>query len=115
MQYMLLIHGEEAARAEAGKAEMDMMFAAYDAYSKALRAAGVYAEANPLQASATASVVRVRDGKTQVLNGPYSESREQLGGYYVINTENLDAALAWAARCPGAQHGSVEVRPVMAM
>ncbi len=59
-----------------------------------------------------ATTVRVKSGKTEVLNGPYAETREQLGGYYLIDVADLDAALAWAARCPGASHGVVEVRPV---
>ena len=72
-------------------------------------------DGNPLQGSSTASTVRVKDGKTKVLNGPYAESKEQLAGYYIIEVKDLDAALGWAAKCPGAQYGTMEVRPVMAM
>jgi hypothetical protein len=70
---------------------------------------------DPLQPSSTATTVRVKSGKTEVLNGPYAETKEQLGGYYIIDVPDLDAALSWAARCPGASVGTIEVRPIMAM
>jgi hypothetical protein len=70
---------------------------------------------NRLRPTSDATTVRVTNGKTQVLNGPYIETKEQLGGYFLIDVPDLDAALAWAARCPGASHGSVEVRPVWTM
>ena len=97
------------------KAEQEQGMAAYVAYGQALKAAGAYVGADRLQDSHTASTVRVKDGKTKVLNGPYVESKEQLGGYYTIEAKDLDAALAWAAKCPGAHHGVVEVRPVWPM
>lgn len=115
MQYMLLIYGDESGRVKASKADMEQMFAAYGAYTEALKKAGVMKDGNPLEASSTASTVRIKDGKSKVLNGPYSESKEQLGGYYIIEAKDLDAALGWAAKCPGAQYGTVEVRPVMPM
>jgi hypothetical protein len=115
MQYMLMIYGDESGRAKASKADMDQMFTAYTAYTQALQKAGVMKDGNPLEASSTASTVRIKDGKTKVLNGPYSESKEQLGGYYIIEVKDLDAALSWAAKCPGAQFGTMEVRPVMPM
>ena len=68
-----------------------------------------------LRPTATATTVRVDDGKSQVLDGPYADTKEQLGGYYLIDVPDLDAALAWAARCPGASHGTIEVRPVWTM
>jgi hypothetical protein len=74
-----------------------------------------YVGGNPLQSSSTASVVRVKDGKTKVVNGPYAEAREQLGGYYVVEAKDMDAAIAWAAKCPGASYGSMEVRAVVPM
>jgi hypothetical protein len=79
-----------------------------------LRQAGVLRGGNRLRTADTATTVRVREGKTELLNGPYAETREQLGGYYLIDVPDLDAALAWAARCPGASHGAMEVRPVWA-
>ena len=115
MQYMLLIYGDESARAHASKEQMSQMFAAYGAYTEAMKKAGVFKAGDPLEAASTATTVRVSDGKTKVLNGPYVESKEQLGGYYLIEAADLDSALSWAARCPGAQFGAIEVRPIMAM
>ena len=71
--------------------------------------------ADRLQPVATATTVRVANGKTTVLDGPYAETKEQLGGYYIVDVPDLDAALSWAARCPAASHGAVEVRPIWAM
>jgi hypothetical protein len=115
MQYMLLIYGNEAGLQAASKAEVDQMMAAYGAYTEALSKAGVMAGGNRLQRSGSATTVRAANGKTKVLDGPYAETKEQLGGYYIINVPDLDAALSWAGRCPGASHGAVEVRPIWAM
>jgi hypothetical protein len=115
MQYMLLIYGNEAGFQTASKAEVDQIMAAYGAYSEALNKAGVIAGGNRLQRSTAATTVRVTDGKTKVLDGPYAETKEQLGGYYIIDVPDLDAALSWAGRCPGASHGVVEVRPIWTM
>ena len=116
MKYMLLIYVDEAKGAkvaqEIGETQMS---APYIAYTEALQKAGVIVGGDRLQPTATATTVRVSDGKTQVLNGPYAETREQLGGYYMIDVPDLDAALSWAARCPGAAHGTVEVRPLWTM
>jgi hypothetical protein len=115
MQYMLLIYGNEAGFQTASKAEVDQMMAAYGAYSEALNKAGVIAGGNRLQRSTAATTVRVTGGKIKVLDGPYAETKEQLGGYYLIDVPDLDAALSWAGRCPGASHGVVEVRPIWTM
>ena len=115
MQYILLIHANEAGHAAASEADMARVVAAYGAYTQALTQAGVLQGANRLQPTSAATTVRVVDGKTQVLDGPYVETREQLGGYYLIDVPDLDAALSWAARCPGASMGSIEVRPIWAM
>lgn len=115
MQYMLLIYGDEAAQARATKEQMGQMFAAYGAYTEAMKKAGVFKAGDPLQASSTATTVRAPEGKAKVLNGPYAETKEQLGGYYLIEAPDLDSALSWAARCPGAQYGAIEVRPIMSM
>ena len=115
MQYMLLIHGDESAMANARKEDIGAMMAAYGAYTTAMREAGVLRAGERLHPAASATIVRHRDGKSQVLNGPYAEAKEQLGGYYVIECADLDAAITWAARCPGAQFGSIEVRPIWAM
>jgi hypothetical protein len=113
MQYLLLIAGDETAMANASHEEVEAMMGAYMTYTKALVAAGVMRGGNALQPTATATTVRVRDGKTQVLDGPYVEAKEQLGGYYLIDVPDLDSALEWAARCPGASDGAMEVRPIM--
>ncbi len=115
MKYMLLIYGNEAAMQAASKAQSEQMMGAYTAYTEAMKKAGVIAGGDRLQPSTAATTVRVADGKSKVLNGPYAESKEQLGGYYLIDVPDLDAALSWAARCPGASHGVVEVRPLWAM
>jgi hypothetical protein len=83
------------------------------AYTKALMESGMMLGGNALQPSLTATTVRVRDGKTQVLDGPFADTKEQLGGYYLIDAPDLDTALEWAARCPGASFGAMEVRPIM--
>jgi hypothetical protein len=116
MKYMLLIYVDEAKGAalakEVGVAQMS---APYMAYTEALKQAGVIIGGDRLQPTTTATTVKVAEGKTKVLNGPYAETREQLAGYYMIDVPDLDAALAWAARCPAAAHGTVEVRPLWSM
>jgi hypothetical protein len=115
MQYLLLLYSNEAGWSNLSQAEQEQGMAAYQAYGEALRKAGVYKGSNRLQPISTATTVRLADGKSQVLDGPYVETKEQLGGYYLIDVPDLDAALSWAARCPGASHGSVEVRPIWSM
>jgi hypothetical protein len=115
MKYMLLIYGNEAAMQSASKADTERTLAAYGAYAEALNKAGVMVDGNRLQRTTSATTVRANDGKTNVLDGPYAETKEQLGGYFMIDVPDLDAALSWAARCPGASHGAVEVRPIWAM
>jgi hypothetical protein len=112
MQYMLLIHSEEGGWDKMTKAQQEQGLAAYMAYGQALDAAGAFVAGNRLRESATSTTVQIRDGKSKLLNGPYAESKEQLAGYYTIEAKDLDAALAWAAKCPGAHHGTVEVRPI---
>ena len=115
MKYMLLIYGNEAARQSVPKEQLNQMFAAYGAYTVAMKKAGAFVAGDPLQPTSTASTVRVNGGSTKVLNGPYADTKEQLGGYYIIDVADLDAALSWAARCPGASVGTLEVRPLMSM
>jgi hypothetical protein len=115
MQYLLLIYGNETAMQSASKTDIDQMHAAYGAYTEALQKAGVIVGGNRLKPSTSASTVRTANGKTQVLDGPYAETKEQLGGYYMIEVPDLDAALSWAARCPGASRGVMEVRPIWPM
>jgi hypothetical protein len=115
MQYILLLHADEAGFAKMTPAEQQQGMASYAAYTEALTKAGALKGSNRLQPVATATTVRIVDGKTQVLDGPYADSKEQLGGYYLIDVADLDAALSWAARCPGASHGIIEVRPIWSM
>ena len=113
MQYLLLIYGDEKAGANLSKAELDATMADYLAYTEALQTAGVMLAGEALHPTSAATTVRVQNGKRVTTHGPFAETKEQLGGYYVLNCNNLDEAIEWAARCPGAQAGSIEVRPVM--
>ena len=115
MKYLLLIYGNEAGMQQASKAETDQMHAAYGAYTEAMIKAGVIAGGERLRPTTSATTVRVANGKTNVLNGPYADTKEQLGGFYMIDVPDLDAALSWASRCPGASRGVIEVRPVWPM
>jgi hypothetical protein len=115
MQYLLMVHSDEAAMQHARKEDIQSMMAAYGAYTQAMKDAGAYLGGERLHPSATATVVRAPNGKTSVLNGPYAEVKEQLGGYYLIEAADLDTAIGWAARCPGAQFGAIEVRPIWPM
>ena len=115
MQYLLMLYANENGWSELPQAEKSRWMAAYQAYTEALTSAGARVGSNRLSDSGTATTVRVADGKTQVLDGPYADSKEQLGGYYLIDVPDLDAAIAWAARCPAASHGTIEVRPVWAL
>lgn len=112
MQYALLIYNPDMSGVVADKEQMQKAGAAYTAFTEALKASGAYRSSQGLAAGSTATTVRVRDGKSQVLNGPFVDSKEQLGGIYMIDVPDLDAALTWAARCPSAAWGAVEVRPV---
>ncbi len=112
MKYMLLIYRDENIY---GKNTSGDHSAPYMAYAQALAGAGVLAGGDRLQPVMTASTVRQKYGETTILDGPYADSKEQLGGYYIIDVPDLDSALQWAARCPGATQGSVEVRPLWSM
>lgn len=114
MQYLLMLYVNEAGWPNLSKAEQEQGIAAYSAYTEALTKAGVLKGKNRLQPSSSATTVRSAKGKTEVLDGPYVDSKEQLGGYYLIDVPDLDAALTWAARCPAVGHGVVEVRPLWA-
>jgi hypothetical protein len=91
------------------------MSAAYGAYTEAMKKAGVFVGGERLRPTASATSVRVAGGKTNVLDGPYADTKEQLGGYYMIEVPDMDAAISWASRCPGAGTGTMEVRPVWPM
>jgi hypothetical protein len=115
MKYLLLIYENEGNFAKVTEEEGNKIFAEYMEYSKGIRKAGNYIGGEALQPIATATTVRQRNGKTLTTDGPFAETKEQLGGYYLVEAKDLDEACAIAARIPGARHGSVEVRPVVPM
>lgn len=113
MQYMLLIYGAESAEPVPGTPEFDAMLEGYAAFSKEVTDAGAFIAGNALQPGATATSVRVRNGENIITDGPFAETKETLGGYYLLECKDLDEAMAYAAKIPSATYGSVEVRPVM--
>jgi hypothetical protein len=112
MKYILMDYVGEAGWPALTKDEQQHWLGAYIAYMEAMAAAGVLKESTGLKPTSTATTVRVANGKTQVLDGPYADSKEQLGGFHIIDVADLDAAISWAARSPTALHGVVEVRPI---
>ena len=108
MKFMLMIYEDDADRVE----KMDERMPNCSAYAQAMMKAGIYVTGDRLRGATTATTVRVTGGKTHVVDGPYVEAKEQLGGFHIIDVPDLDTALAWAARCPSAARGTVEVRPV---
>jgi hypothetical protein len=112
-QYMLLIHDPEGVWESFSDEERDAAYEEYFAFSRELQDQGRYVSAHELQPTATAATVRVRDGEMVVTDGPYAETKEALGGYYLIEADSLDEAATWAAKIPSARHGAVEVRPVV--
>jgi len=113
MEYLLLIYDREADFAKMSQPEMGAMYQEYMAFTKSIQDSGNYHAGQQLQPVATATTVRVRDGKKSTTDGPFAETREQLGGFYRIKAKDLDEALAIAERCPGARVGSIEVRPIV--
>jgi hypothetical protein len=113
MQYLLMIYRNEAELGKLGPAERKQMMADYGAFTQSIVQSGHFKAGDGLQPTTTATTVWVREGKTLTTDGPFAETREQLGGYYLIDAKDLDTALAIAARIPGAKTGSIEVRPVM--
>jgi hypothetical protein len=113
MQYMLLIYESESDWAARSEAETGAIFGEYMQFTQDIVKSGNFKAGDPLEPTATASTVRVRNGKVLTTDGPFAETKEQLGGYYLVEAANLDEALGIAARIPSARWGSVEVRPVM--
>jgi hypothetical protein len=113
MQYLLLIYRSEAEAAKMSSTDLSAMYGEYYKFTQEIRDSGNYIGGNPLKPTNTATTVRVRDGKRAVTDGPFAETKEQLGGYYLIEAKDLDQAISIAARIPGARFGSIEVRPVL--
>ena len=115
MKYMLLIYDEEQAWAKLSEAERKQIYGEYGQFSQQVRASGHYVTGAQLQPIAAATSVRVRNGKRLLTDGPFAETREQLGGYYLVEAKDLDEALSIAERIPSARFGTIEVRPLVEM
>ena len=113
MQYMLLIYGDQNGWETLNEAERGEMMQAYGSFSQELRDSGSLVAGDALEPTETATTVRVRDDETLTTDGPFAETKEQLGGYYLVEADSLDEAIGWAGKIPGARYGSVEVRPVV--
>ena len=114
MKFMLLLWGDEGQWAEMSEEETAAEMARWEDYTNQLVAAGAMVSGEGLQASATSKTLRIDDGERIVTDGPFAETKEQLGGFYVIECASIDEALEWAAKLPSAEHGSTEIRPVIA-
>jgi hypothetical protein len=112
MQYLLMIYSNEAEYAKIDEATRQKVTAEYETFTKSIIQSGNFKAGDRLRPVSTATTVRVRDGKTLTTDGPFAETREQLGGYYLIEAKDLDTALSIAARIPSARYGSIEVRPI---
>ena len=112
MQYLLMIYHNEAEYAKIDAATRQKMLGEYQAFTQSIIQSGNFKAGDRLQPISTATTVRVRDGKMLTTDGPFAETREQLGGYYLIEAKDLDSAIGIAARIPGARYGSIEVRPI---
>ena len=113
MRYMCLIYNDETQETARPEAEQAEVLERYFAFTNEVREAGVMERGDPLMPTDTATTVRVRDGRITNTDGPFAETKEQLGGYYILDCENLDQALGYAAKIPGASYGCIEVRPIM--
>lgn len=111
MKYMLLIYADPAV-APQSEAEHDALFHGFQTWTADLRSSGAFVTGDPLAPPSSATTVRVRDEKLGVTDGPYAETKEWLGGFCIIEAASLDSALEIASKCPGAKHGSVEIRPI---
>ena len=112
MRYLLLIYGDPEAYGKLSEAEMQADMQKWWEYDSAIKAAGASPGGEALQPTATATSVRDDNGNPLVTDGPFAETREQLGGYYLLDVENLDEAIKWAHRCPGVKFGTIELRPI---
>ena len=115
MQFLFTLYADDKQWTQMTPEQQQQGVAAYGAYTQALQTAGVLKSSNRLRPADTATTLRTTNGKVQVLDGPFIDSKEQLGGYYLIDVADLDAALSWAGKCPGVGHGVVEVRAIWPM
>lgn len=115
MKFLLIIHGDENAMTKASPADRDRVFAAYRDYTEEMNKAGVRRGGEALMPSARGAKVQKRGEKTSVVDGPFTEAREVVGGYYLIEVASQKEAISWAERCPGASFGTIEVREVVDM
>jgi hypothetical protein len=113
MKYLLLIYTPESVEASMPKEAAEAYMAGYFAFTKETRDRGLYVGGEALQPTTTATTVRLRDGQCLVTDGPFAETKEQLGGYYLLDCKDLDEAIEMAAKIPGAAHGSIEIRPIL--
>jgi hypothetical protein len=113
MKYALTIYNEESGWDDLSEEEQGAVTQAYGQITQEMQDKGVIVAGEGLYPTATATTVRVRDGERNVTDGPFAETKEQLGGFYVLDVKDLDEAIDWAAKIPGAQRGSIEIRPVM--
>lgn len=113
MRYIALIYSNESDRENSTPEAMQQIMAEYRAFDEQVKAAGKWVAGDALKDTASATTIRVRDGKTMMTDGPFAETKEQLGGYYLLECDDLDEALAWASKIPTTKYGSVELRPVM--
>jgi hypothetical protein len=111
MRYSLLLHNADPGDAGVTEEDMEPFRAAFDAYAKSLDAAGVLVSADILQPRSNTTTVTLRDGALRIQDGPFADTKEQLAGAFVVEVPDLDAAIAWAEKCPGAQYGTIEIRP----
>ena len=113
MKYLLMIYSDEAADARKSQDEQDREMGRYFAFTEETKTSGVYAGGEALHPTSTATSVRIRDGRLSTIDGPFAETKEQLGGFYLLNCANLDEAIQWAAKIPHATQGCIEIRPVV--
>jgi hypothetical protein len=113
MKYLMAIYANEAAEAQLPAEEMQAMMGAYYQFTTEVKQKQVYVAGEALHPTSSATTVRVRDGKTTATDGPFAETKEQLGGFYLLDCRDLDEAIEYAAKIPGSAHGSIEIRPIM--
>jgi hypothetical protein len=112
MRYLLLIYGDESNYGAMSESDLQADMQKWSEYTAAIKESGASPGGDALQPTATATSVREDNGKPLVTDGPFAETREQLGGYYLLDVENLDEAIKWAQRCPGVKYGTIELRPI---